>query len=116
MRITISCAADYVLAKELHQFLSSHLITMELSMRNDELYVMASDMDIKDQVGRLLHSFLTYKKDEILALHNFDSVFVIGIAKDPEDIGLYRCSFCGFPFAVEEEMALHERTHVYASF
>jgi hypothetical protein len=113
--IVVSCAGDNELAKALHSFLTGKFPKLKTSLNEDEVYFEPDRQLTPSQVRISLEEF----KSSDPAFHkcivsNNKDVFVLALQVDIEQIGLYKCAWCGIILSSEAQLDSHMPSHLYS--
>ncbi len=102
--ITIDCAADTNLARELVNYLKNKGID---STQDDALVLVD-----QPELEKTLRAFLkeTARKDYSI-LQSDLTTFVMAKVVPIEEFGLLKCNICGYVVSSEEELTAHQRAH-----
>ena len=102
--MTIDCAGDDKMAKELEAFLKNY----NFDVKVEESLVMIEEMNVE----KILKSFLEETEHSEYTLRKLDSEnFLLSKEVAIEDFGFVRCEMCGYVVSTEEEMLVHRRAH-----
>jgi hypothetical protein len=110
-KIIVSCAGDSDLARGVYDHLNSKIKSAELV--EDEIEIEIEGKITKKAVSDLLDSFV--KSNDGLKSYSiieFGNTFTIGIAIQPEKVGMYTCELCGYFTPYQEELYTHRMTHL----